>query len=325
MADPTSPSPPELAQVLAPPPPPDGLAWPVDFSARSGDGLRFGLSLGGGGLFFVAWQVAYLHELSEHDVHLDGADRVVGTSAGSLVASVLEAGHLGRFFRELSVLAKLPKLVGALAPAGDLHPSQLRGRDLFATAADADPDTIRAIGHAALAAQAPPPSVMARNVGVILASRRWPSPQLHLTCVDTFTGERCVVTRAAKVGVARAAAASSAVPGVFSPQPIGDRRCMDGGVSGTGIHLDLLAGAERVVVLALSDGSDVQVGMMTNAPGSTEAELAALQAAGSRLFLRTPEAVDVVELMDPTAVPKAVEMGRRQAAADAEELRAFLA
>ena len=307
------------------PPPPDGLAWPVDFGARSGAGLRLGVSLGGGGVFFVAWQVAYLHELAERDIRLEGADRVVGTSAGSLVASVLEAGHLSRFFRELSLLAKLPKIVGALAPSGDLHPSQIRARDAFATAGDNAPDTIRAIGHAALAAQSPAPAVMARNVGVILANRKWPSPQLHITCADAFTGERCVITKAAKVGVPRAAAASSAVPGIFSPQPIGDRRCMDGGVSGSGIHLDLLAGASRVVVLALSDGSDLKVGMMTNAPGSTEAELEALRSSGSQLFLRTPEAVDIVKLMDPTAVPEAIEMGRRQAAADADALREFLA
>jgi NTE family protein len=166
---------------------------------------------------------------------------------------------------------------------------------------------------------------MARNVGAILASRSWPSPQLHITCVDAFTGERCVITKAAKVGVARAAAASSAVPGVFSPQPIGDRRCMDGGVSGSGTHLDLVAGAERVVVLALDDGSSLKVGMMTNAPGSTEAELDALRASGSQVFLRTPEAVDILKLMDPTAVPEAIEMGRRQATADADALQAFLA
>ena len=55
--------------------------------------------------------------------------------------------------------------------------------------------------------------------------------------------------------VARAVAASSAVPGLFTPQPILDRRCMDGGVSGTGTHLDLVAGARRAVVLHLTDGA----------------------------------------------------------------------
>jgi predicted acylesterase/phospholipase RssA len=76
-------------------PPPDGLAMPRDFGAGYGEGLDFGLSLGGGGLFFVAWQAAYLATLAERDIDLGGAQRVVGTSAGSLVASVLEAGNLG--------------------------------------------------------------------------------------------------------------------------------------------------------------------------------------------------------------------------------------
>ena len=80
-----------------------------------------------------------------------------------------------------------------------------------------------------------------------------------------------------------------------------------------------------MVVLALSDGSNMDVAMMTNARGSTEAEIAALERSGSQLFLRTPEQVDILELMDPKAVPAAIEMGRRQAVADIDTLRAFLA
>ena len=223
------------------------------------------------------------------------------------------------------MLGRVPRLLGALAPSGDLHPSQRRAVDLFTAAADAEPETIRAIGHAALAAQTPAASVMVRNAALILASRRWPSPELWLTCVDAFTGERCVVTATARVGIARAVAASSAVPGLFAPQQVGDRRCMDGGVSGTGTHLDLLAGSRRVVVLALTDGAGLTEGMMTTGPGTHEAELAALRASGTEAFHRHPESVDVGTLMDPAAVPDAIAMGRRQAAADAEELRAFLA
>lgn len=325
MSEAADPSPTEPAGGAATePPPPDGLAVPVDASAGYGAGLDLGVSCGGGGVFFVAWQVAYLHELASQGIDLGGADRLVGTSAGSIVASVLGAGHLGRFFTEVSLLSKVPKLLGALAPAGDLHPSQLRARDEFALAADNDPGTIRSIGHAALAAQTPAASVMARNVGVILGTRSWPST-LHVSCVDTYTGERCIVTKAAKVPLARTVAASSAVPGLFAPQPIGDRRCMDGGVSGSGTHLDLLAGARRVVVLALSDGSDLTTPMMTSAVGSTEAEFDALRRSGSELFVRTPDAVDVAQLMDPAAVPDAIAMGRRQAGADADALRSFLA
>ena len=138
-------------------------------------------------------------------------------------------------------------------------------------------------------------------------------------------GRTGVVTKAANVGIRRAVAASSAVPGLFAPQPIGDRRCMDGGVSGSGTHLDLLAGSERVVVLALTDGSGILKATMTTTPGSTEAELAALEESGSRVFRRVPDRVDPKTLMNPGAVPDAIAMGRRQAAADADDLRSFLA
>lgn len=133
----------------------DGLVKAPDIEARYGDGLDLGVSLGGGGVFFVAWQVAYLHQLSESGVRLHEADRIVGTSAGSVVGAALASGRIDRLFHEVSLLSKAPKLVGLLAPAGDLHPSQIRARDLFAGATDASPESVRAIGHAALAAQSP--------------------------------------------------------------------------------------------------------------------------------------------------------------------------
>ncbi len=307
----------------APPPVPDGLALPRDFDATYGRGLGHTLSLGGGGLFFVAWQVTYLFEMAQRGIDLGHGERVVGTSAGSVVASVLGAGNISRLHKEIGVLAKWPRLVAALAPAADLSPSQNRALEVFALAADAEPDTIRAIGHAALAAQTPDANVIPRNLTAILASRGWPAPELHITCTDAYTGERCVVTFAAGVRTARAVAASSAVPGLFAPQPILDRRCMDGGVSGTGLHLDLLAGSRRAVVLGLTDGAGVEEGMMTAHPGSVVEELDALRASGTDVFFRMPESMDVLRLMDPTAVPEAMAMARRQAATDAEELRAF--
>ncbi|HEX8770161.1 MAG TPA: patatin-like phospholipase family protein [Acidimicrobiales bacterium] len=302
----------------------DGLAWPRTSDARYGDGLRLGVSLGGGGVFFVAWQLSYLHEMAERGINLDGADRVVGTSAGALVAAALTGHRVTLLNHELNVLAKAPRFIAALAPSGNLRPSQIWALELFRRCADDDPDAIRGIGHASLAAQTPAPSLMARNISLILATRTWPSPKLHVTCTDTYSGERCVITKATNVGISRAVAASSAVPGLFAPQQIGDRRCMDGAVSGSGTHLDLLAGSERVVVLALTDGTGLVEGMMTTAPGATEAEHAALEASGTRVFRQVPASVDPMALMDPATVPDAIETGRRQAAADANELRSFL-
>lgn len=303
----------------------DGLALPIDFSARHADGIHLGLSLGGGGVFFVAWQVTYLEQLAAHGVDLRGAGRVVGTSAGSLVSSVLEAGHLRRFEREVSLFAKTPALVSMLAPAGSLKPSQQRALDLFVAAQSSEPNLIRSIGHEALAAATPSAGKMARSVSMMLLSRRWPADALHISCVDTLTGERCVVTHSSGVRIERAVAASSAVPGIFSPQPIGDRRCMDGGVSGTGTHLDLLAGCDRAIVLSLTDTNPKPVGAMTQAPGGFAAEVAALEASGTKVFLRSPESMDLTKLMDPKSVPDAIAMAKRQAAADAGALKQFIA
>jgi NTE family protein len=246
------------------------LAVPRTFSARYGDGVDRGVCLGGGGLFFVAWQTAYLHTLTTHGLRFDASDRVVGTSAGSVVAAALVGGKLNRLHSEISLGARAPAVLSALAPASDLHPSQQRALDLFLKATDGEPSTVQEIGHAALAAVTPRPQLMRRSVALVLGAGRWTSEALHITCVDAFSGERCVVTRRAGASTSRAVAASSAVPGIFSPQTIGDRRCMDGGVSGTGLHLDLLAGARRVLALALTDGSDMVEGMMTSRPGRAE-------------------------------------------------------
>ena len=292
------------------------LAVPRSFEARYGEGVHLGLCLGGGGLFFVAWQAAYLQTLAAAGVPFDSADRVVGTSAGSLVASALTTGRLKRLHTQVSLLARVPALVSALAPASELRPSQQRALELFLKATDGEPTTVQEIGFASLAASTPSPGSMRRNISIVLGRVRWSSPALQITCVDTYTGERCVVTRPSRTSIPRAVAASSAVPGVFPPQPIGDRRCMDGGVSGTGTHLDLLAGARRVVILALTDGHDLSEGMMTTHPDAGAQELEDLKASGASVLLRTPAEVDLLELMSPSAVPRALVMGARQATAD---------
>jgi len=299
------------------------LAVPRDFSAVYGRGLGRGLCLGGGGLFLVAWQSAYLQTLADHGLRVDDADRVVGTSAGSIVASALVGGKLKRLHSEASLLSKVPALVSALAPASTLSPSQQRALELFIKATDGDPATVQEIGHAALAAATPRPEVMRRNVSLAVGAGPWPSDALRITCVDAYTGERCVVTSRSRTSVARAVSASIAVPGVFPPQPIGDRRCMDGGVSGTGTHLDLLAGAGRVLILALTDGTDITEGMMTSHPADGLQELERLKASGADVLLRVPAEVDLMTLMEPSSVPKALALGTRQALEDLDALTDF--
>lgn len=301
----------------------DGLAKPIDFGARYADGLERVLILGGGGLYFVAWQVGYLQGLSKRGIDLQKADRVVGTSAGSIVAAVVTSGHLASFARELRVLAKAPGLLSALAPSGDLSSSQLRAIELFRAAQDSSRDTVREIGYAALAAHAPRSEDMRRNLSVAIAKRKWPGPKLQTTCVDTYTGERLVVTEETGISVPRAAAASSAVPGLFSPQPIHDRMCMDGGVSGSGSHCDLASGATRAMVLALGSTSGDVEATMTIQPDALQHEVAALESGGTATWMRTPGHVDMTKLMSPAAVPDAMAEGEAVAAKDAVSAKHF--
>ncbi|OWY62829.1 hypothetical protein B7486_56335 [cyanobacterium TDX16] len=317
-----------MSETNEPGAPPDqltaALARPISFDARYGDGLGHTLVLGGGGLFFVAWQVAYLQALEERGLQLERAQRVVGTSAGSLVATIVTAGRLRRTADKIDLLAKVPGIVAHLAGGGgDLVPSQERAVDLFRFAPDADVARVREIGHAALAAHAPPAQKIRRSLGAVLAVRRWPGEQLHITAVDAFTAERLVITKASEIPVAVAAAASSAVPGVFTPQSLHDRRAMDGGVSGTGLHSDLVAGSERALVLSLAANLGDEVGGMTSAPGAQAKELDALTASGTQVLVKGPSEVDEEALMDPKAVAGAIELGQQQAADDADEVLAL--
>ncbi len=301
----------------------DGLVWPRSFEARYGEGKDRGLVLGGGGIFFVAWQVAYLQGLTKRGVDVADADSVVGTSAGSVLASIVTARSLKAFSRKVNMLSKMPAVMGMMAPTGDLGPSQQRALSAFTAAQDSNIETIRDIGFAALAARAAPPGGMRRNVGVMLASRKWPAESLHISAADTYTGERLIISAHTGVAAARAAAASSSVPGLFSPQPVLDRKCMDGGVSGSGTHCDVVAGAKRVLIISLGASMPMPQATMTIQPGNLDYEIEALAAQGSESLLRGPRKVDMTELMSPASVPRALAMGDEQAEEDAKTLASF--
>jgi NTE family protein len=299
------------------------IALPRSMDARYGRGIERGLVLGGGGIWFVAWQTGYLRRLEELGLQLGLADRLVGTSAGSIVASILAGEKLAGFGRTVDLLTRAPGLLARMAASGPLEPSCERALDSFRDARDCEPQTLREIGFAALAARTPTAEVTARNFSVILRMRRWPSSRLHITCVDAFTGERIVVTRSAAVPLARAAAASSAVPGIFAPQPIQDRKCMDGGVAGTGVHLDLVAGARRALVISLVDGSEPELAWGTMTPETIRQEFADLRASGTEALRIVPRTQVPEDVMDPRLAVHAVQEGVAQADDDITLLREF--
>jgi NTE family protein len=304
----------------------DGLSWPVSFGARYGAGKDRAVVLGGGGVFLVAWYAGYLTGLLAHGVDLGRADLIVGTSAGSWAGALLAAGALHGGDGPSQWVPRVQPM-GGLTEATS-YPSQQRAEDLLATAPDAGPATIQEIGRAALACHGPDPGEARRVLRSILRLDGWPSDAFHACAVDAFTAERLVLTHATGISVTHAAACSCAVPGKFRPQPLRDRFCLDGVVSGSNTHCDLVAGAGRALVLALEANDKVNsasVPFMTLAPGYLGTECAQLAQTGTRSLVKGPESYDPAQLTSAAAAPGGWVMGARQASADAAEVGQFWA
>ncbi len=306
-----------------PTPDPQHPLLPISFAEGYGSRIRKAVSLGGGGVFLIAWQTGYLSSLAEGGVSLSGAERLIGTSAGSVVAAILAAGGLRRAELQVRLLMAMEPVLGVIAPSPHLNATQQRARDLFMYAGSAEPDLIRAIGHAALAADTPGEGALRRSLALFLGRGRWSSPALHITAVDAYSGERAVFTKMSQVSTVAAAAASSSVPGVSPPQTLHGVRYMDGGVSGTGVHLDLVSGAGKVMVLTLSDGSTLVRGMLTYTRKSFRNELEELEKAGTKVLVRTPRTFDLEAIMDPSSVRIGYAMGQDQGRVDLPEVRKF--
>jgi NTE family protein len=118
-----------------------------------------------------------------------------------------------------------------------------------ATAASADRmEACRRIGALALAAQTVPEPVRREVIAARLPVEGWPDRPILLPAVDAHSGQSVVFTREHGVELVDAVAASCAVPGVWPPVTIGDRRYIDGGVRSV-TNADLAAGSDPVLIL----------------------------------------------------------------------------
>jgi NTE family protein len=181
--------------------------------------------------------------LAETGVDLTGADIVIGTSAGSVVAAQLTAG------------IELEKLYAAqLTGAGDEIAARLGATTMlkwvlaFIGSRDAQQGRAR-LGRMALAARTVPEAERRAVIEARLPGYEWPLRRLLITAVDAQSGEFVTFDRDSGVSLVDAVGASCAVPGVWPPVTIDGRRYIDGGVR-SAANADLANSYERVVVLA---------------------------------------------------------------------------
>ena len=266
------------------------------------------LVLGGGGVAGIAWSAGLLAGLARAGVSLAGADCVVGTSAGSVVGAWLTTGvdPEEMLARQVDPARQTAELTAAV----DLEELTQR----FATAlADAGGDVaqVRAdIGAMALASSSVPEMARREVMAARLPVHDWPAG-LVVTVVDAVTGERSALDASCGFPLVDVVAASCAVPGIWPPVTLGQRRYVDGGVH-TALNADLAVGAARVLVVAplgaLGDGP-LGAGWDTDRP--------LIEASGRTLLLEPDEpsrAAFGSNPLDPTTRRPAAEAGLAQAA-----------
>jgi NTE family protein len=212
------------------------------------------LVLAGGGLAGIAWETGILRGIADESPDTAKAlldlDVLVGTSAGSTVAAQLGSGH------GLDVLFDRQTTPSSTELNPDVGVDEIT--ELFVTAM-LTPNTTTAeklqkIGAVALSTQTVSEAVRRDVIAQRLPSHDWPDRVLRISAIDTANGELVMFDRNSGVGLVDAVAASCAVPAVWPPVTIGERRYMDGGV-GSSVNMALANDCAVAVVLVPSGRS----------------------------------------------------------------------
>lgn len=193
------------------------------------------LVLAGGGLAGIAWEtgvlLGILEEAPEVGRQLLDSEVLVGTSAGSTVAAQLGSG--------MGLTELFERQRSESHGAHEIHPGVSIDAitDLFLKAMTI-PDATREqklqkIGAVAAGTDTVGEAVRRKVIEHRLPSHDWPARILRVTAIDIATGELVVLDASSGVTLVDAVAASCAVPGVWPPVTIGERRFMDGGVGST--------------------------------------------------------------------------------------------
>lgn len=200
------------------------------------------LVLSGGGVGGIAWLVGFADGLARAGIDLAAADLLIGTSAGSAVASQLATGQLGAAAdmqqaeqtAELSVQFDADAFFASMAAVTEQATDRGDASRRIANLPLVNTSVTGAERRAAVAARLP--------------VQTWPDRDLRIVAVARDTGDRVVFDRTSGVSLVDAVVASCAVPGVWPPVPIDGREYVDGGVHSFS-NADLAAGSERTLVL----------------------------------------------------------------------------
>ncbi|CAN5696241.1 hypothetical protein BH24ACT25_BH24ACT25_05860 [soil metagenome] len=237
--------------------------------------VKVGLVLGAGGVMGGAWLTGGLDALtSETGWDPGSADRIVGTSAGSMMGALCAAGvppwfmvahSRGEAFDGVTDARGRPaedadRAAGAVFRVDRALPPLGPGSWRLALSALGRPDRHTPAAFFAgwlprgMISTEPLKDTIRRAVGGGWA----PHPSLWVVACDYATGRRVAFGRdgAPDAELADAVAASCAIPGFYRPVTIGGRRYVDGGMYSTS-NLDILRDSSLDLVVCLNPTSSL--------------------------------------------------------------------
>lgn len=201
---------------------------------------------GGGGIVGIAWEVGVLVGLADEGVDVRDADMFVGTSAGSVAASLVTSG--------ISLQEMFQRQVDPALQAREI-PAQLdleKIGNAFTQAIQGSKDIteiLQRIGELALREETVPEAARLEVMASRLPVHSWPQEKrLLIVAVDAVSGQRIAFERESGVKLLEAVAASCAIPMVWPAVTIGGHRYIDGGTY-SNENADLAVGAQRVLVI----------------------------------------------------------------------------
>ncbi|MFI7152299.1 patatin-like phospholipase family protein [Nonomuraea sp. NPDC050022] len=209
--------------------------------------IKRALVMGGGGVAGIAWTTGVLAGLAAGGVDVAAsADKVIGTSAGSVVAAQVTSG--------LSLPDLLERQTDPALQAPEL-PSGVPLDQVWATMQEVyesteDPaEQRRRFGALALAADTVGEPERRRVIEGRLPVHTWPERDLVIVAVDAVTGEPALFGPGSGVALVDAVAASCAIPVIWPPVTIDGVRYIDGGMRSM-TNADLASGYDRILILA---------------------------------------------------------------------------